>query len=39
MPGLEGAIPKELLVAVETVVQGKCFVSGALDGHENPATA
>jgi len=30
---------KELLVAVETVVQGKRFVSGGLDGHENPATA
>ena len=30
---------KELLVAVEMVMQGKRFVSSGLDGHENPATA
>ena len=30
---------RELLVAVERVVQGKRFVSGGLDGHERPATA
>jgi len=30
---------KELLVAVEMVMQGKRFVSGGLDGHERPATA
>lgn len=30
---------KELLVALEMVIQGKRFVSSGLDGHENPATA
>lgn len=30
---------KELLVAVEMVMQGKHFVSSGLDGHKNPNTA
>jgi len=30
---------RELLVAVDMVMQGKRFVSSGLDGHENPATA